>query len=70
MQYTLITFKRGWVTPPHDLWARLLLPGFFAMLLAPVVCFAFYFAAELLNYPVRIHEDERQRRARTRAAGL
>lgn len=72
MQYGLITFKRGWVTPPHDLWVRLLLPGFFAMLLSPVVCFAFYFAAGLLNYPVRIYEDEqqRQRRARARAAGL
>ena len=67
-QYALITFKRGGLIFPHDLWTRLLLPGFFAMLLAVPVYFAFYFAAGLLNYPVRVYEDERQRRARL--AGL
>ena len=69
-QYALITFKRGGLIFPRDLWARLLLPGFFAMLLAPLVCFGFYFAAGLLNYPIRVYEDERQRRARVRAATL
>jgi hypothetical protein len=53
----------------QDLWTRLLLPGFFAMLLAPAVYFGFYVVAGLLNYPVRIYEDERQRHAR-RAGGL
>ncbi len=64
-QYALITFKRGGLIFPHDLWARLLLPGFFAMLLAPVVYAGFYVVAGLLNYPVRIYEDERRRLART-----
>lgn len=67
-QYALITFKRGGLVFPHDIWARLLLPGFFAMLLAVPVYFGFYLVAGLLNYPVRIYEDERQRRARR--AGL
>lgn len=69
-QYGLITFKRGGLIFPHDLWARLLLPGFFAMLLAPAVYFGFYVVAGLLNYPVRIYEDERQRRRRARADAL
>ena len=63
-QYALITFKRGGLIFPHDIWARLLLPGFFAMLLAVPVYFGFYLVAGLLNYPVRIYEDERRRRAR------
>ncbi len=67
-QYALITFKRGGLIFPPNIWARLLLPGFFAMLLAVPVYFGFYFVAGLLNYPVRVYEDERRRRAR--AAGL
>ena len=67
-QYALITFKRGGLIFPHDIWARLLLPGFFAMLLAIPVYFGFYLVAGLLDYPVRVYDDEHRRRER--AAGI
>lgn len=60
-QYALITFARGWQIPPRDLWMRVVIPGFFAMVLAPVVYLVFYVVASLLNYPVRLEEDRRQR---------
>ena len=64
-QYALITFTRGVLILPRDLIVhvlvpRILLPGFFAMLLAPVVYVAFYVVANLLNYPVRIVDDRRR----------
>lgn len=60
-QYAMITFVRGGLVFPHDLWMRVALPGFFAMLLSPVVYLGFLFVASLLNYPVRMEVDRRQR---------
>ena len=64
-QYALITFARGVLIIPrehivHTLLPRILLPGFFAMLLSPVAYFLFYGIAGLLNYPVRAEEDRRR----------
>lgn len=64
-QYALLTFTRGVLILPRDLilhvvLPRILLPGFFAMLLSPVVYVAFYLVANLLNYPVRIVDDRRR----------
>ena len=61
-QYAAITFARGALVLPRDLilhvlLPRILLPGFFAMLLAPVVYGIFYGVANLLDYPVRVVED-------------
>ena len=67
-EYLLITFKRGVLIFPREVWARALLPGFFAMLLAPVVFFAFNGIASLLGYTVRQVEDDRERRRRRRPA--
>ena len=63
-QYLMITFRLGGLIFPKTLWIRILLPGFFAMLLSPVVYVVFYFVAELLDYPVRLEEDERERSRR------
>lgn len=60
-QYAMITFERGGLVAPHGLATRLLLPGFFAMVLSPFVYFAFYIVANLLGYPVRLEEDRRRR---------
>ena len=64
-QYAAITFSRGALVLPrdlivHTLLPRILLPGFFAMLLAPVVYVGFYLVANLLDYPVRLVEDRRR----------
>ena len=67
-EYLLITFKRGALIFPREVWARALLPGFFAMLLAPVVFFTFNGIARLLGYTVRQVEDDRERQRRRRAA--
>ena len=67
-EYLLITFKRGGLVFPREVWARALLPGFFAMLLAPVIFFSFNAVATLLGYTVRQIEDDRERRRRRRAA--
>lgn len=60
-QYAMITFVRGGLIFPRDLWMRVALPGFFAMGLSPVVYLVFLFVASLLNYPVRMEVDRRQR---------
>ena len=60
-QYAMITFVRGGFVFPHDLWMRVALPGFFAMVLSPFVYLAFYVVASLLDYPVRLEVDRRQR---------
>lgn len=63
-EYLLITFKRGVLIFPREVWVRVLLPGFFAMLLAPAVFFTFNALARLLGYTVRQVEDDRERRRR------
>ena len=60
-QYLMITFRLGGLIFPKTLWVRLLLPGFFAMLLAPLVYLAFYLLADVLEYPVRVEEEDRER---------
>ena len=65
-QYLMITFRLGGLIFPKTLWMRMLLPGFFAMLLSVPVYFAFYFVAEALEYPVWVEEDEHERRRRQR----
>ena len=64
-QYGLVTFRRGGLVFPHELWPRMLLPGFFAMLLAPLVYLLFYLVAVALAYPIRLEpgEDRRERTA-------
>ncbi len=52
-EYLLITFRRGGLIFPQFLWPRIFLPGFFAMVMAPVVYFVFNSIANLVNYPVR-----------------
>ncbi len=66
-EYLLLTFHRGGLVFPREVWARALLPGFFAMLLAPVFFFGFNFIALLIGYPVR-QEEEPDSRQRRRAA--
>lgn len=64
-QYAMITMVRGGFVfardLSRDLWLRMLLPGFFAMVLSPVVYLAFYLVANLLNYPVRVEVERRPR---------
>lgn len=68
-QYALVMFRRGvafnggHVILPQEFWARLFLPGFFAMLIAPLVYLAMRGVAYLLNYPVRVYAvpDRRER---------
>ncbi len=52
-EYLLITFRRGGLIFPQSLLPRIALPGFFAMVLAPLVYFVFNYLANLINYPVR-----------------
>ena len=59
-QYAMLTFVRGGLVFPRELAARILLPGFFAMVLSPFVYLGFYVVASLLNYPVRLEEDRRR----------
>ncbi len=63
-EYFMITFRRGGLVFPREVWARALLPGFFAMLLAPVFFFGFNLIAGLIGYPVREVDDGRERRRR------
>jgi hypothetical protein len=57
-QYLMITFNRGGLIFPRELVGRILMPGLFAMLLAPVVYFSFNSIAGLIGYPVRFEEEE------------
>ena len=61
-QYLLITFRLGGLIFPKSVWVRMLLPGFFSMLLSPVVYFGFYVLAEVMDYEVKIVEDPDRRR--------
>ena len=54
-QYLMITFKRHGLIFPHELWGRILVPGFFAMLLAIPVYFLFRLLAAALGYTVRVY---------------
>lgn len=56
-EYGMLTFRRGGLVFPRELWARILLPGFFAMLLAVAVYLAFNACAGLIGYQVRVAED-------------
>ena len=57
-QYLMITFARGGLIFPRELVGRILLPGFFAMLLAPFVYLGFNSIAGLIGYPVRLDDEE------------
>ena len=54
-QYLMITFKRHGLIFPRELWGRILMPGFFAMLLAVPVYFLFRLLAAGLGYTVRVY---------------
>lgn len=56
-EYAMLTFRRGGLLFPKELWARIFLPGFFAMLLALVVFVVFNSIAGLIGYQVRVEED-------------
>lgn len=56
-EYGMLTFRRGGLVFPRELWARIFLPGFFAMLLAIVVFLFFNSIAGLIGYQVRVEED-------------
>ena len=58
-QYLMITFNRGGLIFPRELVGRILMPGVFAMLMAPFVYFSFNSLADLIGYPVRLEEDPR-----------
>ena len=61
-QYALVMFRHGGLVLPHEFWQRLLVPGFLAMLLAPLVYLLFYVIAALLGYPIRVASEDRRRR--------
>ena len=63
-QYLMITFRLGGLIFPKTLWVRLLLPGFFAMLLSVPVYVIFYFLADALEYPVRLEPEDPDRQRR------
>lgn len=54
-EYLMITFKRHGLVFPHDLWGRILVPGFFAMVMAIPVYFLFRLLAAALGYTVRVY---------------
>ena len=54
-EYLMITFKRHGLIFPHDLWGRILVPGFFAMVMAIPVYFLFRLLAAALGYTVRVY---------------
>ena len=54
-EYLMITFKRHGLVFPHDLWGRILVPGFFAMVMAIPVYFLFWLLAAALGYTVRVY---------------
>ena len=60
-QFALVVFHRGGLVLPREFWARLLVPGFLAMLIAPFVYLLFLFVAALLGYPVRMAPEDRRR---------
>lgn len=57
-EFLMITFKRGGLIFPPDLGMRLLLPGFFAMVLSPFVYLGFGALAAVIGYPVRIYDEK------------
>ncbi len=57
-QYLMITFNRGGLIFPRELVGRIVMPGLFAMLLAPLFYFSFNSVAGLIGYPVRLDEEE------------
>ncbi len=54
-EYLMITFKRHGLVFSRELWGRILVPGFFAMLLAIPVYWLFRGLAGLLGYTVRVY---------------
>ena len=54
-EYLMITFKRHGLIFPRDLWGRILVPGFFAMVMAIPVYFLFRLLATALGYTVRVY---------------
>ena len=54
-EYLMITFKRHGLIFPRELWGRVLVPGFFAMLIAVPVYFLFRLLAAALGYTVRVY---------------
>ena len=60
-QFALVMFHRGGLVLPREFWARLLVPGFLAMLIAPFVYLLFLFIATLLGYQVRMAPEDRRR---------
>ncbi len=54
-EYLMITFKRHGLIFPRELWGRILVPGFFAMVMAIPVYFAFRLLAAGLGYTVRVY---------------
>ena len=54
-EYLMITFRRHGLIFPRDLWGRVLVPGFFAMLMAIPVYFLFRLLAIALGYTVRVY---------------
>ena len=54
-EYLMITFKRHGLIFPRELWGRIFVPGFFAMLLAVPVYFLFRLLAAALGYTVRVY---------------
>ena len=54
-EYLMITFKRHGLVFPRDLWGRILVPGFFAMVMAIPVYFLFRLLARALGYTVRVY---------------
>lgn len=65
-EYLMITFRLGGLIFPKTLWVRIFLPGFFAMLLSPLVYVIFYYVAESMEYTVKIEAEEREREKRRR----
>jgi hypothetical protein len=55
-EYLLITFHRSGLFFPREVWARIFLPGFFSMLMAPFVYLFFSALAAAIGYPVRVEQ--------------
>ena len=60
-QFALVVFRRGGLVLPREFWARLFVPGFLAMLIAPLVYLLFLFVAAMLGYSVRVESDDGRR---------
>ena len=65
-EYLMIVFRLHGLIFPKELWARILLPGFFAMLMAVPAYFLFNAVAYLIGYEVRVYEDQTSRRRAAR----